>query len=527
MMSLAWPPARVREPWRLPFGVLIGLLLLILLAYRETGAAMVGIWIRSETFTHAFVVPPIVAWLIWRKRGELDPLRPQPMPWMLLPLAGLALLWWLGHLVNVAAATQLALVGMLVACVPLVLGWQVTRTLAFPLAFLFFCVPIGEFLTPILMHWTAEALVAGLRLTGIPVYQEGQQLVIPSGRWAVVAACSGIRYLMATFMVGSLFAYLNYTSTRKRLIFVAISLVLPVLANWVRAYIIVMLGHLSNNEIATGADHLVYGWVFFGIVILALFFVGARWADPDDTAAAADLAHRQSRPDAGAVSTGWRTTAAALTALLVLLWPMWLQHGDVRSATAPPLQLVLPDALANCRGAALPAGAWTPYFVTATAQQGKIYTCPKGTVAVHLAYYRNQGDDVKLVSSSNAWVEAGDAHWHVLSEGLATAVVAGDTVNWRRATLLGSDTPAQTAAGRERLTVWRLYWIGGRLAQNDVHAKLLQAWLAVRGEPDDSAAIHLVSTLPDDAAAQAQLSAFVAENYSALANTLVQARESR
>lgn len=527
MMSLAWTPPRVRDNWRVPFGVLIGLLLLVLLAYRETGAAMVGIWIRSETFTHAFVVPPIVAWLIWRKRGELEPLQPQPMPWMLLPMAGLALMWWMGHLVNVAAATQLALVAMLVASVPLVLGWAVTRVLAFPLAFLFFAVPIGEFLTPMLMHWTVEALVAGLRLTGIPVYQEGQQLVIPSGRWAVVAACSGIRYLMATFMVGSLFAYLNYASTRKRLIFVAVSLVLPVFANWVRAYIIVMLGHLSNNEIATGVDHLVYGWVFFGVVILALFFIGARWADADGLQDATDLAQRQAHARADVAVAGWRPMAMALVALLAALWPLWLQHGDGRSGATPRVQLALPAALGTWQGTPLPADAWTPYFATATVQRAQVYAGPQGEVAVHLAYYRGQGGDVKLVSSANRWLEAGEARWHVLAEGIAHVPSGGGSTTWRQAIILGAESDGQIATSRKRVTAWRLYWVGGRLAHNDVHAKLLQAWLAVRGEPDDSAVIHLASTLPDQAAARAQLSAFVAENFSALTRTLAQARESR
>ena len=128
---------------------------------------------------------------------------------------------------------------------------------------------------------TADFTVAALRASGIPVYREGLQFVIPSGSWSVVEACSGIRYLMASFMVGSLFAYLNYRSWRRRLAFVAVSLVVPIVANWLRAYMIVMLGHLSGNTLAVGVDHLIYGWVFFGIVIMAMFMVGARWSEPD------------------------------------------------------------------------------------------------------------------------------------------------------------------------------------------------------------------------------------------------------
>jgi exosortase A len=527
MISLAWTPARVREAWRVPFAVVIGLLLLILLAYRETAVAMVGIWIRSETLTHAFVVPPIVAWLIWRQRGALEPLQPRPMPWMLLPMAGLALLWWMGHLVNVAAATQLALVAMLVASVPLVLGWAVTRVLAFPLAFMFFAVPIGEFLTPTLMHWTAEALVAGLRATGIPVYQEGQQLVIPSGRWAVVAACSGIRYLMATFMVGSLFAYLNYNSTRKRLIFVAISLVLPVLANWVRAYIIVMLGHLSNNEIATGVDHLVYGWVFFGVVILALFFIGARWADPDGTEAAADLAQRQAHARADAAVPGWRPMAIAGAAMLALLWPQWTTRADDLAAAAGPVQLELPAKLGAWQASALAGPAWAPYFPTATLHRAQVYSGPQGEVAVHLSYYRGQRGDVKLVSSVNRFIEGGDNHWNLLAERVASVPVDGQVTTWRQATLLGVEAQGRPSNERHRLTVWRLYWLGGPTAHDDVRAKLLQGWQAMRGLPDDGAAIHLVSSLADAAAAEQQLAGFVRENFTMLTRTLAQARESR
>ena len=65
-----------------------------------------------------------------------------------------------------------------------------------------FAVPVGEFLLPVFMEWTADFTVLALRLSGIPVYREGLQFVIPSGNWSVVEACSGIRYLIASLMVG-------------------------------------------------------------------------------------------------------------------------------------------------------------------------------------------------------------------------------------------------------------------------------------------------------------------------------------
>src|SRR4029453_12636412 len=105
---------------------------------------------------------------------------------------------------------------MLVLAVPMLLGMEVARAITFPLAFLLFMVPFGEFLLPPLMEGTASVTIAALRLTGVPVYREGLQFVIPSGKWSVVEACSGVRYLIASMVVGVLFASLNSRSLRRR-----------------------------------------------------------------------------------------------------------------------------------------------------------------------------------------------------------------------------------------------------------------------------------------------------------------------
>ena len=101
---------RIAPNWRTPALAVFALLVLLLLSFRDTAVAMVEIWSRSETFTHAYVVPPIVAWLIWRRRAELSTLSPRPAPWMAVPMVLLAALWWLGKLAAANAAMQLALI---------------------------------------------------------------------------------------------------------------------------------------------------------------------------------------------------------------------------------------------------------------------------------------------------------------------------------------------------------------------------------------------------------------------------------
>lgn len=524
MNSITLQPNRVAPDWRVPGIAVVALIALLLVSFRGTALGMVEIWSRSETFTHAFVVPPITLWLIWRQRAVLRDLRPRPVPWMVLPMAVLALVWWLGNLVSVNAVTQLALTAMVIAAVPTVLGWQVTRALLFPLGFLFFAVPIGEFMTPTLMNYTADFTVSALRLTGIPVFREGQHFVIPSGQWSVIDECSGIRYLMATVMVGSLFAYLNYRSTQRRLIFVAVSFVVPIVANWFRAYMIVMLAHLSGNKLATGVDHIIYGWVFFGIVIMALFFIGARWAEDDAVKPAAQDEWARA-PGGSEQRRGWQVVVVAGLALLATQLPQLLQSQDAARAAAPAPVVGLPDTLAsNWRADPQDLSSWRPIFVGAAAETQRTYAGPQGRVAVHLAYYRDQSETRKLVSSVNMLVPM-RSPWNQVTTGKRTVPTEGSAVEWKTARLLAAE--GMTGSVRQRLTVWRLYWIGGHLTSNDVVAKLYQAWLNLRGEPDDAAAITLYADVANDADAERLLTGFVDANFNPLQRLLTQARSGR
>ncbi len=217
-------PTMPAHAWRMALPALFVVLLAIVVLFRATAASMVSIWIESETFTHAFLVPPISLWLIWRIRKDLAAMVPAPCPWVLLGLLLAGFAWLLGELATVGVVSQFALMTMIVLAVPAVLGFSVARRMAFPLAFLYFAVPFGEFMLPKFMEWTANFTVFGLRLSGIPVYREGLHFVIPSGNWSVVEACSGVRYLIASLTVGTLFAYLNYRSLKRRLIFVGVSL---------------------------------------------------------------------------------------------------------------------------------------------------------------------------------------------------------------------------------------------------------------------------------------------------------------
>ncbi|MDY0747238.1 exosortase A [Paucibacter sp. R3-3] len=473
-------------PWRLPLLALTLAWALLATLYFDTGAAMVHIWDRSETFAHAWVVPPLAIWLVWRRRAELAALTPRPaLRWLwLLPLLGL--LWLAGDLAAAHAATQFALVGMLVAVVPALLGTDAARRIAFPLGFLFFAVPFGDFLTPWLVDRTADFTVLALRATGIPVFREATQFVIPTGSWSVVQACSGIRYLMASIMVGTLFAYLNYRSNGKRWAFVGVAIITPLVANWLRAYMIVMLGHLSGNRIATGVDHIIYGWVFFGIVMLVMFIIGARWSDPDGEPAPAAL--REVASDAAP-----RRAATVLSAALLLIALPIALRAQVEHAAPKSTPSLAAPTLPGWTWNVQPLSDWTPHFdgMAATLRGRYEPTAGGPAVGVFIGYYRNQSYGRQLITSTNDLVEGDDERkdpWARTASGLAGL---DNAQPWLTAELRGQALSQVTGSGElaPRLRVWQRYWINGRSFTSDWQAKLYGAWCKLLGQGDDAAVV--------------------------------------
>lgn len=516
MNAIPLPRSDALAAWRLPLLGCALLLAVIGALFHETLGAMFAIWMRSDTFAHCFLVPPISAWLVWRGRARLVGLVPAPSVWAWPPFVGACVLWLLGELAGVNAASQTAVMAMLVLSVPALLGLQVARALAFPLLFLFFAVPAGEFLTEPMIDATADFTVSALQFTGVPVYREGRSFVIPSGSWSVIEACSGVRYLIASFMVGTLFAYLNFATWRRRAVFMLVSLAVPVLANWVRAYMIVMLGHLSGNKLAVGVDHLIYGWVFFGIVIMAMFMLGARFADGGAPAASAAAPSPATAP-----APAWRAALQLLT--LVLLLGATHQWAEVPAAgPGRAVALALPDSLpGGWQAEADDARGWLPAYVGANATAGRRYRRGDQVVSVWLAYYRDQTRERKLVTSTNQLVLSQSPDWLLLSQAVAPSGLPDVGPQVRTAELR---TPADPHLSvRARVSVRYAFWVQGRLVTRDVEAKLRLALGRLLGQPDDSAGVFFHAEVPTGSASSPVLAEFVSAQWPSISEVLRQA----
>src|SRR5215471_13364836 len=96
---------------------------------------------------------------------------------------------------------------------------------------------------------------------------------VPGAKFTVAEACAGLRFLIASVALGALYGYLMYRSWTRRIIFLALSIVVPIIANGFRVMGISVLGYLLSSAEAATADHILYGWLFFSIVSLLLILI--------------------------------------------------------------------------------------------------------------------------------------------------------------------------------------------------------------------------------------------------------------
>jgi exosortase A len=318
--------------WRAVLASIVAVLALFALLYPTEIAGAVRVWSQSTAYNHCWLILPIVAWLFWERRRELALWTPSPSarPLLFVPVA--AGLWLLAQRAGILEGRQLALMLMLQALLAALLGPRFWRAFIFEFLYLFFLVPTGEFLVPSLQVFTRDFIVGGLQLLHIPVYSDSTLIEIPEGRFFVAEACAGLRFLIASVAFGALYAYLIFRSWTRRLIFFVVSLIVPVIANGFRALGIVLIGHWRGSAEAAVTDHILYGWIFFTLVLFLLIALG--------------LPFREKQERRGPVPARWPASrrhlpAIAAAALLLVALPY-----VTAQALAPPLRV---DVLAGVR----------------------------------------------------------------------------------------------------------------------------------------------------------------------------------
>lgn len=475
-------PAPAAVPW-----LLIGLPVLILLG--RLWPVLHEPWMVSSTYSHGYLVLLLAGWLAVREvsRGAFAVSGPS---WIgLVALLAVVTTLYAARVVDVRTVQQLTVPALVVAALWAGGGWTLARRFVIPAGYLCFAFSIWDYLIEPLREMTTAVVGTSARATGIPVYIVGNSIHIPSGTFEIEGGCSGLRYVIVGAALSVLCALTQYHRFLPRIALISAVLVLSVVANWIRVYVIVLAGHLTDMQhFLVSVDHYYFGWVLFAVIVFpSLYWVSprARNVSEESDVSSTGVDTRCPVPRLGLRAAIAPIAAVAVTAVVAAdVAP----YRSVHVQGAGPSTSLAPAEIADWRL----DGVWDDYtrpvFAGPDAEMNGRYESQGRELFVYAAGYVRQRQGAELIYYANSPIPDRD----VILSTESVGVEGGDVVvrSYR----------VRDREGRLR-QVWVGYRVAGFWATRDSTAKAYQVLGALMGRRDAQAFVLSVRCETDCQAA--------------------------
>lgn len=366
--------------------------------------SLLGEWFESGAYNHGPLVVAFSVFAAWRKRETLSRIPARTMATGYVLIFVLGAIWLLAAAANVQLLRQAIVVAMLSAMILAVYGWKIYRVLIFPMMILFFAVPVWDVLREPLRAMTTFVAYHSISILDVPILRQGITLSVPGGTFAVEKSCSGLNYFLVALMLSTFFVHLNDITGRRRVFFIVFSLVLAVVANWLRVIVIIMIGNQTYMQHPIIDDHVTFGWYFYLVTLVPFFLVGnylkklpslRQSYERDALVHAAPIAMAEVGA-AGAIKAG------ALALMVLAVFPLWYLYMDNGALSGAPD--IRPPQI-NERGWRGPYPqhiSWGAHHVGANSEYLQQFTNNQRDLYLYSATYYKQSQGAELIYVKNS-----------------------------------------------------------------------------------------------------------------------------
>lgn len=463
----------------------------VLLLFHHDAVDMARIWWTSSTYGHCLFILPLIGWLVWQRAGQIAQLTPATWTPGLAWLGGGALMWLLGDAASLGVLRHGGLTMILQGGVLASLGPVISRALLFPLFYAFLLVPVGSELEPMLQLLTADMAMALLRLVGIPAHIEGIFITTPTGYFEVAEACSGAKFVVAMTAYGVLVCHVCFCSWARRAMFLAFALVTCVAANGARAFGTIYIAHMRGIETAVGVDHVVWGWLFFAVVMALVMLAAWPFFDRRPGEQTLDMgALRRMRSRTGPSAS----LMAGMALAIMTAAPAWSHISTLKGAG--DLAALTPPSVSGWQRTQSPMTyGWAPHFAGADQRYQARYTDAQGHIVdLAIVAYDRQSEGRELIGFGQGAADPA-SEWTWSAPAWAPADARGEII---------------TAPGPVRRHVVSFYRVGGSGMTGSAGAIKLATMKAKLLMRDQRALAILISAEDKEGApAEASIRAFL------------------
>jgi len=252
-------------------GLFVVLLLGIAVIYADIFQGLYFDWMDDPNYSHGLLVPIISGYFIWQQREELEKLDIKPATSGIVLVIFALLILFAGVAAQEYFSKRASLVFLLAGVVLFLLGWQWLKSLALPVGFLFFMIPLPYIVYDAMAFplklFVAKFSVIALKLMGVVVWREGNIIMFPQTVLEVADACSGLRSLMSLLALGVALAVLSQEKMSRRVVLVLLTIPIAIFTNMIR---VIGTGFLAQYYGAAAAEGFFHEFAGMGVFVLAM-----------------------------------------------------------------------------------------------------------------------------------------------------------------------------------------------------------------------------------------------------------------
>ncbi|MEM7610318.1 MAG: exosortase A [Pseudomonadota bacterium] len=435
--------------WPAPISVLAVFLLFAALGlvFHADSMSVASRWWFDDNYSHGVLLVPLTAWLMITACSRLAP-RSRPDALGLLGVVVVSAVMLVAAMAGIALVFQLLAPVLVLAAVIAIYGRQNLATLLFPVLFLYFSIPVWDAINPLLQSLTTQAVERMIFVTGLPALITGNFVTVSAGVFEIAEGCSGLRFFMISTAVGALYAHLYLADWRSGVLFVGFAMLLAIVGNWVRVYVIILVGIWLGIDHAFVTDHGFFGWSTFAVSMLVLFACARRFRHAQTRSVTVPPTSR---------SVHWLVMSSPLATLLAVA--MAARAFGSYAAAGPLYELAeTPTLVQDVRRDGV-CGDWQIKMVGVQTVRRGLITNAGRQYCVDIGWYPNQRQGKELINTRN--LLAASEQWTRLHQ---TGTSAAPPVRWQ---LVRADS------GDDLLVAYQ-YRIGSRIAMSAREAKLTQ-----------------------------------------------------
>lgn len=441
------------------------------------------LWSTATIYGHGFLVLGASCYLLYKAREDLASLSPSFSALGFAALTVTCLILLIGKAADIKTIRLLFLPFLILSWGWTIWGWNFLKLAGIPISLLVFATPIWDDMSPVFQALTVAVNGVLLGIVHIPADIQEFYISIPAGVFHVAGGCSGVRYLMVGLFLSTFYGALYYPNTARRILLIGFGALLSMIANWIRVFGIIVIGHISDMQSSIVRDHELFGWVTFVIVcLIPLFFLARKLEPQEHTANPVSNKPIESSGAHGSVAGKLVASGAVILVPLIFYTQSVLFEKDFGDWSP-----ALPSAETGWQGPLRFAEFWSPDFVGADISLNGTYVSDQlQRVQFQMEAYRQQSQGKELVYYQNRVFD--ENQWTVIQQTVAEAPSQNN---------FGIDNVTETLlsnrARKQNLLIWSWYRLDDFNSPSRIEVKLVGglkqltgdshgAWIALAAE---------------------------------------------